>query len=65
VVVVKAPVLDLRAFFASANLIALGLRLAVIQRASPIGSGTEEILWQPVMMPTGDLDSSIDNRMFH
>ena len=64
-VVVKAPVLDLRAFFASANLIALGLRLAVIQRASPIGSGTEEILWQPVMMPSGDLYLSIDYWMSH
>jgi len=65
VVVVKAPVLDLRAFFASANLIALGLRLAVIQRASPIGSGTEEILWQPVTMPSGDPYPGIDYRVPH
>jgi hypothetical protein len=31
----------------------------------PNASGTEEILWQPIMMPSGDLYPSIDYWMPH
>jgi hypothetical protein len=77
---IKAPVLHPPAFFAPANLIALDLRSSNffwfvivlhhtlrsrLPRASPSGSDTEEILWQPVMMPSGDLYPGIDYWMSH